>query len=143
MPRKMTPEETRAFLLEGTRTAMLGVVRKDGRPHIAPIWFALDGDDLLFTTATSTVKGHAVRRDPRLVLCVDDERPPFAFVRIEGEAQVSEDLEEMLRWATAIGARYMGAARAEEFGRRNAVPGEMLVRVRPLKVVGMDDVAGH
>ena len=139
----MTAGETRAFLLEGTRTAKLGVVRKDGRPHVAPIWFVLDGDDVVFTTAKRTVKGHAIRRDPRLVLCVDDERPPFAFVRIEGEALTSDDADEMLRWATAIGARYMGADRAEEFGRRNAVPEEMLVRVRPTKTVATTDIAGY
>ena len=139
----MTAGEPRAFLLEGTRTAKLGVVRKDGRPHVAPIWFVLDGDDVVFTTGKRTVKGHAIRRDPRLVLCVDDERPPFAFVRIEGEAQTSDDAGEMLRWATAIGARYMGADRADEFGRRNAVPEEMLVRVRPTKTVATTDVAGY
>ena len=143
MPRSMSPEETRAFLLEGTRTAKLGVVRKDGRPHVAPIWFVLDGEDVIFTTAERTVKGHAIRRDPRVVLCIDDERPPFAFVRIEGEASVSCDQEEMLRWSTTIGARYMGADRGEEFGRRNAVAGELLVRVAVTRIVSTADVAGY
>ena len=142
MPREMTPEEVRAFLLEGTRTAKLAVVRKDGRPHVSPVWFVLDGDDLLFTTGAKTVKGHALRRDGRVMLCIDDDRPPYAFVRVEGRAQTSEDLEEVRRWATAIGARYMGAARAEEFGRRNAVPGELVVRLRPTKVIADFDVSG-
>lgn len=107
------------------------MVRKDGRPHVAPIWFVLDGEDVIFATAERTVKGHAIRRDPRVVLCIDDERPPFAFVRIEGEASVSCDQEEMLHW---IGARYMGADRGEEFGRRNAVAGELLVRVAVTRI---------
>jgi hypothetical protein len=77
-----------------------------------------------------------------VALCVDDERPPFAFVVIEGVARISEDLEELARWTTAIGARYMGADRAEEFGRRNGVPGELLVKVRPTKVVSDLDVTG-
>lgn len=143
VPRAMSSEVIRAFLLEGTRTAKLGVVRKDGRPHVAPIWFVLDGEAVVFTTGERTVKGHAIRRDPRVVLCVDDERPPFAFARIEGEASVSRDQAELLRWGTAIGARYMGAERAEEFGRRNAVEGELLVRVAVTRIVSEADVAGY
>ncbi len=44
-------------------------------------------------------------------------------------------------WAIRIGRRYMGAAEAETFGRRNAVPGELLVRVRPERVVSAKDIA--
>jgi PPOX class probable F420-dependent enzyme len=142
MPREMTLTEVRDFLLEGTRTAKLAVVRKDGSPHVAPVWFVLDGDDLLFNTGAKTVKGHALRRDPRVALCVDDERAPYGYVRIAGTATLSEDLDEVRRWATAIGGRYMGADRAEEFGRRNGVPGELLVRVTPSRVTSEADVAG-
>jgi PPOX class probable F420-dependent enzyme len=133
--RDMSHDEWRAFLTEGTRTAKLSLVRADGSPHVAPIWIVLDGDDVIFTTGADTVKGKALRRDARVALCVDDDRPPFAHVVIHGTAQVSEDMDEMLQWATAIGGRYMGADRAEEFGRRNAVPGELLIRVTPTKVI--------
>jgi PPOX class probable F420-dependent enzyme len=131
----MSHDEWRAFVLEGTRTAKLSVVRADGSPHLAPIWVVLDGDDVIFTTGADTVKGKALRRDPRVALCVDDDRPPFAYVVIQGTAEVSEDPHDLLSWATAIGGRYMGAHRAEDFGRRNAVPGELLVRVAPTKVI--------
>jgi PPOX class probable F420-dependent enzyme len=131
----MSHDEWRAFVLEGTRTAKLSLVRADGSPHVAPIWIVLDGDDVMFTTGADTVKGKALRRDPRVALCVDDDRPPFAYVVIHGTAQVSDDLDEMLLWATALGGRYMGADRAEAFGRRNAVPGELLIRVTPTKVI--------
>ena len=133
-------EEWRAFLSEGTRTAKLATTRKDGRPHVAPVWFVLDGDDVVFTTGTNSVKGKALRRDGQVSLCVDDERPPFAFVLIEGRAEVSEDLDEMLRWTTAIAARYMGEERAGEYGVRNAVEGELLVRVPPERVVAVSNM---
>ena len=138
----MSRDEWRAFLSEGTRTGKLATVRRDGRPHVVPIWFVLDGDDLVFTSGPDTVKAHAMRRDPRVCLCVDDERPPYAFVMVEGTASLHEDMDELLRLATAIGGRYMGADQAERFGRRNAVPGELLVRVTPTKVFAIDDVAG-
>jgi PPOX class probable F420-dependent enzyme len=137
----MTPDETRAFLLEGTRTAALATVRADDRPHVAPIWFTLDGEDLLFNTGANTVKGANLQRDGRVALMIDDEEPPFAFVSIEGDVNLSDNLETMRQWATRIAARYMGEDQADAYGRRNAVPGELLVRVRPTKIVAVKGVA--
>ena len=128
-------EDVVAFLSEGTRTAKLGFVAADGRPLVAPVWFVVDGQQLVFNTGRDTAKGRALTRDPRVVLCVDDDRPPFSFVQVQGTASLSEDPEEVLDTATRIGGRYMGQDRAEEFGRRNGVPGEVIVRVTPTKVV--------
>lgn len=141
MAERMSWEEWQTFVSEGTRTGKLATVRRDGRPHVVPIWFVLDGDDLVFTTGATTVKGRSLRRDGRASLCVDDERPPFSFVTIEGTVTTSEDLDELLPVATAIGGRYMGRDRAEEFGRRNAVAGELLVRLRVFNVVAIRGVA--
>jgi PPOX class probable F420-dependent enzyme len=141
MAQKMTDEQWRAFAGQGTRTGKLSTVRADGSPHIAPIWFLVDGADLVFTTGKTSVKGRNLARDGRLALCVDDDRPPFAFVVLEGRAELSEDLDELLTWATRIGGRYMGPEQAQAFGRRNAVPGEVLVRARIEKVVAVDAVA--
>jgi PPOX class probable F420-dependent enzyme len=139
----MTPDEVRAFLLHGTRTAKVATTMTDGHPHVMPVWFVLDGDDVVFTTGEGSAKARNLRRDPRAALVVDDENPPFAFVHIRGPATLSEDLDELLRYATLIGARYMGPDHAEEFGRRNAVPGELLVRVTPARVISEADVAGY
>jgi PPOX class probable F420-dependent enzyme len=138
---EMTPEEYRAFLLERPRTAKLATVRADGRPHIAPIWFDLDGDALIFNTGDTTVKAANMRRDPRVSLCIDDDTPPYAFVIFEGIVTLSEDPDELLRWATSIAGRYMGADQAEAFGRRNGVPGELIVRVTPTHVVAQAKVS--
>ncbi|MEU9585072.1 PPOX class F420-dependent oxidoreductase [Streptomyces werraensis] len=141
MGQKMTEEEWRAFVSHGTRTGKLATVRADGRPHLAPIWFVLDGDDLVFNTGAATVKGRNLARDGRIALCVDDDRPPFAYVILEGRARLSEEPGELRHWAARIGARYMGEDRAEEFGARNGVPGELLVRVRIDKVLAEKGVA--
>ena len=123
------------------RTAKLAVVLASGAPLVAPVWVARDGDDLLFNTGADTAKGRAVRRDPRVSLCFDDEAPPFSFVVVAGTATVSEDLPEVRRWAAAIARRYMGADQADAYGERNGVPGELLVRVTPTKVTGQLRVA--
>ena len=130
----LTPE-IRDFLAHGTRTGKLGFIAADGRPLVAPVWFVVEGDELLFNTGSRRPRGGRSRRDPRLVLCVDLEEPPYAYVQVQGVATVTEDPASCVASATLIGGRYMGADRAEEFGRRNAVPGELLVRLRPTKVV--------
>lgn len=137
----MTEDQRRAFLLAGTRTGILATVRKDGGPHAAPVWFTLDGDDVVFTTEANTVKGRNLRRTGRAVLVVDESTPPFSFVSVEGSVEIGEDLDEMLRWATILGGRYMGRENAESYGRRNAVPGEILVRLRPDKVIAIAGIA--
>lgn len=134
--------EVRTFLSGGTRTGKLGWVAADGRALVAPVWFVVDGDDLLFNTGRNTAKGRAIARDPRLVVCVDSEVPPFGFVQVQGVATISENPSELLRSATVISRRYMGPERAEEFGKRNGVPGELLVRLTPTKVIAQLDMTG-
>ena len=138
----MPPHEVHGFLSHGTRTAKLATSAPGGQPHVMPVWFVLDGEELVFTTWGDSVKGRNLRRNPRAAVIVDEEVAPYAFVHIRGRVTLSEDHEEMLRVATAIGGRYMGADRAAEFGRRNAVPGELLVRLRPERVIATADVAG-
>jgi len=138
----MEPAQVRKFLSYGTRTGKLATTRADGAPHVVPIWFVLDGDDVIFTTHESSVKTKAMLRDGRVSICVDDQTPPYAYVTITGIVETTTDPQQLLHWATRIGGRYMGEHRAEEFGRRNGVPGELLVRVRPTKVTAHADVAG-
>ncbi|MCU0491447.1 MAG: PPOX class F420-dependent oxidoreductase [Chloroflexaceae bacterium] len=138
----MTEHECRQFLLERPRTASLATVRADGRPHVAPIWFDLEGDTMLFTTWHTTVKARNMRHNPCVSLSVDDETPPFAFVLLEGEAHLGDELAEVRHWATRIAGRYMGAALAEAYGTRNGVPGELLVRVQLTHIIGQKEIAG-
>jgi PPOX class probable F420-dependent enzyme len=132
----------REFLADGTRTGKLAYLAASGRPLVTPVWFIVEGDSLVFNTGSQTAKGRALARDPRTCLCVDLEEPPFAFVQVQGDAELSEDPAELLRTATAIAARYMGAEHAEEFGKRNAVPGELVVRLRPVRVVAAFNLTG-
>jgi hypothetical protein len=132
----------RDFLTSKPRTGKLATTRKDGAPHVAPIWFDLDGPEIVFTTSETSVKGRSIARDPRVALCVDDEEPPFSFVIVEGTAANSgADQGELVSWAARIGGRYMGADRAEEYGKRNGVPGELVMRLTPTKIIAEVDIA--
>jgi PPOX class probable F420-dependent enzyme len=126
--------KVREFLSQGTRTGLLGFTAADGRPLVAPVWFVVDGDVLVFNTGKDSAKGRSVLRDPRLALCVDLPHPPYAFVQVQGTAEVSEDPQDLVDTATMIAARYVGPDEAEEFGRRNGVPGELAIRLHPTKI---------
>ena len=136
----ITDPEVSAFLQAGTRTGKLSYTGADGRPLVAPVWFIVEDGRLVFNTGKETAKGRALARDSRATLCVDLEEPPYAFVQVQGSAELSEDPGELLRTATAIAARYVGPELAEEFGQRNGVPGELVVRLRPTKVLATFDM---
>ncbi|MFJ4815004.1 PPOX class F420-dependent oxidoreductase [Streptomyces sp. NPDC088801] len=138
---KMTETQWRAFVTHGTRTGKLSTVRANGSPHVTPVWFLLDGDDVVFNTEKDGVKGRNLARDGRFALCMDEDQPPYAFVLLQGRTEISEDPDEMLQWAGRIGARYMGEERAEGYGARNGGPGNLLVRARIEKVIAFSGIA--
>jgi PPOX class probable F420-dependent enzyme len=138
----VTDPEVHNFLSEGTRTGKLAYTNAAGRVLVAPIWYIVEDGDLIFNTGADTVKGKFLVRERQATICVDLEQPPYAFVQVQGTAELSNDPEELLRTATAIAARYVGPDRAEAFGERNAVPGELVVRLRPTKVLATFDMIG-
>ncbi|MFD5342055.1 PPOX class F420-dependent oxidoreductase [Streptomyces hawaiiensis] len=139
--RKMTDEQWREFVTHSTRTGKLSTVKADGSPHVTPVWFLLDGDDIVLTTEEDGVKGRNLARDGRFALCVDDDHPPYAFVILQGRAETSANPDEMLHWGGLLGARYMGEDRTQEYAARNGGPGNLLVRAHIDKVIAFNGIA--
>jgi PPOX class probable F420-dependent enzyme len=121
---------------------IVATLRADGRPHLAPVWYTLDGDRVVFETSGDSAKVQHIRRNPTVALCVDDEALPLAYATIEGTAEVVDDPAEVLYWTGRIGARYLGEDKAEAYAGRVAGPGSVLVRVSPTKCIGYDRIAG-
>lgn len=155
----MSKKEIRKFLMQGTFTGKLSTVKKDGSSHIVPVWFVLDGgkkkkkrsatarrakdDDIIFTTNGTSVKAKNIQRDSRVSICVDDQTPPFSFVVVYGTAKIHRYKQrELFRFATKIAQRYMGREKAELYGRRNSTEGEVLVRIKPTRIIAEKDIAG-
>jgi hypothetical protein len=140
---KMKSEEIYHFLRHGTFTGKVATVRPDGRPHLAPIWFVIDdnNNDLVFTTGHTSRKAKNILRDPRVSISVDDQCPLYSFVIVEGIAKTTNQPDELLTWATKIAERYMGKNNAETYGKRNSAEGELLVRVKPTKILGQKDIS--
>ncbi len=139
---EMTPEQVYEFISSHRLTAHLATVRPNGRPHVAPIWIAVDGSDIVWNTGDFTVKGKNLLRTGYAAISMDDSVPPFNSVRLEGPVECITDLDEVRHWAAVIVGRYMGDDQAEIFGARNGVPGEMLCRMTPARISGLFDVAG-
>ena len=137
----MIDDEWISFLLARPRPAVLATTRPDGRPHAAPIWIDVDDGAVWFNTGADTVKGRNLARTGIATICVQDDQPPFSFVIVEGTVELIDDIDLVRTWSARLGGRYMGADRAEEYGARNGVPGELLVKLVPTKVVSAVDVA--
>ena len=147
----MSKNETKKFLMQGTFTAKLTTVNKDGSPHVVPVWFILDErknritkkiEDIIFTTYEDSLKATNIRRDNRVSICVDDQTPQFSFVTIHGTAKiVRQKYNELLKWNTRIAERYMGKSNAKAYGERNSTEGVILVRVKPTKIIAEKDIA--
>ena len=156
----MSKKEIRKFLMQGTFTGKLSTIKKDGSSHIVPVWFVLDGgkkkkkrsatarrakddDIIIFTTNGTSVKAKNIQHDSRVSICVDDQTPPFSFVVVYGTAKIHRYKQrELFRFATKIAQRYMGREKAELYGRRNSTEGEVLVRMKPTRIIAEKDIAG-
>lgn len=136
--RTMSPEECLQFFWKGNHTMVVATLRTDGRPHLTPVWYTLDGSRVVFSTPGNSAKVRHLRRDPRISLFVDEEAPPFAYAAIEGIAEVVEAPEEVRHWVERIGARYLGEQRARPYRERYLSAGDVLVRVPPSKMSGYD-----
>ena len=128
--------------MRGTYTAKLGTINKDGSPHITPIWFILDENDhIIFTTYFKSLKAKNLIRNPKVSICVDDQVPPFSFVIVNGIAKIMTNSRDLLIWTTKIAERYMGKELSLDYGKRNAVEGELIIKVIPTKINGQKDIS--
>lgn len=143
----MSSKEIKNFLIQGTFTGKLATVKKDGSPHVVPIWFVLDCDDhstgdIVLTTGGTSIKAKNIQHDNRVCVSIDDQIPTFSFVVVFGTAKIYHPKhDELLKWATKIAERYMGKENAEKYGRINSGEGAVLVRIKPTRIIAEKDTA--
>jgi len=116
-------EERRAFVA-AHRTAVFGYPRAEHGPSMSILYYAMDGEDILIGTMAERHKAKAVRRDPRISLCVLDEQWPPSYLVLYCTATIEDDLEATVD----LGMRVMAIMAGEEMptSRRAAV--ERMVR---------------
>lgn len=82
---------------------------QNAQPHVTPVWFEWDGEYLYISAFTSTRKMRETLANPRISVLIDVDSPTRA-VLLEGLAEVLSDAGEVIRHATSIYARYVGAS---------------------------------
>ncbi len=141
MPKRMSSAEWERFLA-ARRVAVLATLGPDAEPVLTPIWYLYRDGLLHMRTGLESVKARNIRRDPRVTVCVQDERAPYRSVTVYGLASV-EVAEEGL--SAAISRRYLGAVGGAAYLRmaRETVEQstEVTLRVRPERVVTQDFAA--
>ncbi|MGC4936590.1 PPOX class F420-dependent oxidoreductase [Kribbella sp. DT2] len=128
----MNETEWRSFVSAGTRLAHVALTRADGRPHVTPVCFVLDGDELAFALSPGSVKGNSLARDQRIAVCVSDEQQPYSFVSVEGRARVSADVKDVAR---GIAGRYYPSESAEDLAESFAQGGFTAVHIGITNVI--------
>jgi PPOX class probable F420-dependent enzyme len=131
----MTAEEWRSFVTAGTKLAHVALTRADGRPHVTPVCFILDGDELAFALSPGSVKGKSLARDERIAVCVSDERQPYGFVSIEGHARTSAEPDEIKHVGAGIADRYYPTQSAEDLAEAFVQGGFTAVRISITNVI--------
>lgn len=132
---QMTDSEWRSFLIAGTRLAHIGLARPDGRPHVTPVCFVLDGGEIAFALSPGSVKGRILARDRRIAVCVSDERQPYGFVTVEGHARISAEPDQVRHVAAGIAERYYPSQPAAEVVESFVQGGFSAVRVSVTNVI--------
>jgi PPOX class probable F420-dependent enzyme len=134
-------DELDAFLA-GTHIAVLSYLRADGRPNQAPLWYAYRDGAVWFSVETTSAKLRALRRDPRVCVTVQDERPPYRAVIIEGTVELI-DAGHDVSANQALALRYfgrLGAAKYDQlYHETRAGAGATLLRLVPSEVKGFDN----
>jgi PPOX class probable F420-dependent enzyme len=131
----MSADEWRSFVTAGTRLAHIAVTRADGRPHVTPVCFVLDGDELAFALSPGSVKGKRLAHDQRIAVCVSDEGQPYGFVAIEGHAQISAEPDQIRRVGAGIADRYYPAQPAADLAESFVQGGFTAVRISITNVI--------
>lgn len=145
----MSKAEVTRFLMQGTFTGKLATVKKDGSPHVVPIWFVMENSknrgragNIILTTGETSVKANNIRRDSRVSICVDYQQFPYSFVTIHGTAKTYPyKQKEVVEWATKIAERYVGKKNAKTYGEVNGGEGTVLVRIKSTKVIAEKDIS--
>jgi PPOX class probable F420-dependent enzyme len=86
----MIGTEDQDKFVRSQRWAVVTSLRRDGSPTNSVVFYALEGDSLIFSTTADRLKTKTLQADPRCAVTVLDEGSPFRFVTIEGPATIVE-----------------------------------------------------
>ena len=110
--------------LEERRFAVVGTTNPDGSPHLAVMWYLLDGDDIVVNSAQGRFKDRNLARDPRMSVVVEDE---YRWIRIDGRARIEHDQAITHEDIRRLASRYyrdeqkVAAAMRDNFSKQHRI----------------------
>ena len=128
----MTPDERRKFL-EEHRFGVLGVERAGKAPHLTPVYYTPDGDDLIVSITRTRYKAKLIERAGRVNFCVLDEQFPFDYLSITGTARLEDQnaVDTMARIGEKMYGRPVGPEMRPQLEERAEKEGRIVLRITP------------
>ncbi len=128
----MNGEERRDFV-RAHRTAIFGYARAADGPSMSCVYYVMDGGDILVSTMAGRAKARAVRRNPKISLCVLDENWPPTYLLVYGDARIEEDGGEdmLIRICELMAEQTMPEAERRELVELAREERRVVVRVTP------------
>ena len=128
----MTPEERKKFLAEH-RLCVVGHERAAGPPALSPVYYVMDGDDVLISTTRSRAKASAADRLGRMSVCVLAEQMPFQYLTVYGRATVEHEgaVDLMMRVGERMSGNPVPEAARPAVEKRAADEGRVVLRIKP------------
>ena len=135
MPRSEINPAQRKFL-EEKRFAVVGSKNSDGSPHLAVMWYLVDGDDIIVNSAQGRIKDRNLAADPRMSVLVEDG---YRWVRVDGRARIDHDQGIAHADIRRLAARYYEDERkVDEAMRNNFIKQHRITYRLPLRRVASE-----
>lgn len=136
----MTPEE-RKQLLESNRYCVVAYNRKSGPPAASPVYYVMDGDDLLISTQAVRMKGKVFAKEREVTVCVlAEDHPSAPYITIYGKAKTEPDgaVDLMMRVGAVMTGNEIPEAARPALEERAKKESRVVLRVKPERYVGRD-----
>ncbi len=136
----MTPEQRKQFL-EENRYCVVGYDRNEGPPALSPVYYVMDGDDILISTQAGRAKGRVLAKRPEVSVCILSEKHPSApYLTIYGKATVVTEgaAGVMMRIGGVMTGNEVPEAARPAIEKRAEEEGRVVLRVTPERYIGRD-----
>ena len=136
----MSDDEISSFL-EAGRDLQVASINADGTPHLVTMWYAMQDGEIAFWTYGKSQKIINLRRDPRLTVLVasGEVYQQLKGVSIQGQAEIVDDPDDVLRYGEAVYERYWGPLNdTVREGVRAMCAKRVVIVVKPEKILSWD-----
>jgi PPOX class probable F420-dependent enzyme len=125
-------EQARATLQQPV-IVRVTTISADGYPHTTPVWFILDGDDLLIFGNRDTRKAKNIRTNPKGCLSIGGDPVGVPTYLIEGDFTIEDDPDHI--WTAKITRHYEPADKAEEWLASWQELDFVVLRLKPRRII--------